>query len=209
MGRSPMSEGRPSTVGQSHDRTSGGAAAITDSFERDGGGDPTLPTGPRRPRVSLSPRLILWLIVAVVLLYGVIYPNLHVVIASLQRDSSWSLTNFREVLSQSIVLESIFASVGISALTVLFCASVGIPLAFLFERYTFPARRLFATFAALPLVLPPLVAPLPSFFSAANPASSRAWSSPSFISKTRPGHCVGGRRYCFFIPTRCIRSFTY
>jgi iron(III) transport system permease protein len=108
-------------------------------------------------RFSLSPRLILWLIVAVVLLYGVIYPNLHVVVASLQRDASWSLTNYREVLSQGIVLESIFASVGISVLTVLFCASVGIPLAFLFERYTFPARRLFATFAALPLVLPPLV----------------------------------------------------
>ena len=31
------------------------------------------------------------------------------------------------------------------------------PLAFLFERYAFPARRLFATLAALPLVLPPLV----------------------------------------------------
>ena len=31
------------------------------------------------------------------------------------------------------------------------------PLAFLFERYTFPLRRLFAVFAALPLVLPPLV----------------------------------------------------
>ena len=115
-----------------------------------------------RLRFAASPRrflarLILWLIVAVVLLYGVIYPNLHVVVASLQRDGNWSLTNYREVLSQSIVLESIFASVGISALTVLFCAGVGIPLAFLFERYTFPARRLFATFAALPLVLPPLV----------------------------------------------------
>jgi iron(III) transport system permease protein len=97
------------------------------------------------------------LITGVVLLYGVIYPNLHVLVASLQSDGGWSLANYRSVLSQNIVLESIFASVGISVLTVLFCAGVGIPLAFLFERYTFPARRLFATFAALPLVLPPLV----------------------------------------------------
>src|SRR5882724_3636090 len=110
-----------------------------------------------RLRVSPSPRLILWLIVAVVLLYGVVYPNLHVVVASLESDAGWSLANYREVLSQNIVLESIFASVGISALTVLLCAAVGVPLAFLFERYTFPARRLFATLAALPLVLPPLV----------------------------------------------------
>jgi iron(III) transport system permease protein len=97
------------------------------------------------------------LITGVVLLYGVIYPNLHVLVASLQSDAGWSLANYRQVLSQNIVLESIFASVGISVLTVLFCAGVGIPLAFLFERYSFPARRLFATFAALPLVLPPLV----------------------------------------------------
>jgi len=114
-------------------------------------------SSPPRARFTFSPRLILWLIVAVVLLYGVIYPNLHVVVASLQRNGGWSLANYREVLSQSSVLESIFASVGISILTVLFCALVGIPLAFLFERFTFPARRLFATFAALPLVLPPLV----------------------------------------------------
>lgn len=110
-----------------------------------------------RSRVSTSPNLVLWGIVILVLLYGVIYPNLHVVIASLQRDAGWSLANYRDVLSQNIVLESIFASVGVSALTVLFCAAVGIPLAFLFERYTFPARRLFSTLAALPLVLPPLV----------------------------------------------------
>lgn len=111
---------------------------------------------PRLP-LSASPRLFLVLITGVVLLYGVIYPNLHVLVASLQSDAGWSLANYRQVLSQNIVLESIFASVGISVLTVLFCAGVGIPLAFLFERYSFPARRLFATFAALPLVLPPLV----------------------------------------------------
>lgn len=116
---------------------------------------PRLPVA-ASPRLFL-PRLILWVITAVVLLYGVIYPNLHVVIASLQRDAGWSLANYREVLSQNIVLESIFASVSVSVFTVLFCAAVGVPLAFLFERYTFPARRLFATLAALPLVLPPLV----------------------------------------------------
>ena len=135
-----MSRERLAPPRQSHPRTSGGRAA----------------SSPRR-RVSLSPRLFVILTTAVVLLYGVIYPNFHVIIASLQRDGSWSLANYSQALSQSIVLESIVASVGISVLTVLFCAAVGIPLAFLFERYTFPARKLFATFAALPLVLPPLV----------------------------------------------------
>jgi iron(III) transport system permease protein len=128
-----MSRDIPSPVEQSHHRTSGGIAAF----------------------VSL--RLVLLLIVGVVLLYGVIYPNIHVILASLQQDGTWSAANYVQALSQPIVLESIFASVAVSVLTVLLCAAVGIPLAFLFERYTFPARRLFATFAALPLVLPPLV----------------------------------------------------
>jgi iron(III) transport system permease protein len=102
-------------------------------------------------------RLALFLITAVVLLYGVIYPNLAVVITSFQRAGYWTLANYREVLSQRIVIEAIVSSLGLSVGTVLLCAIVGVPLAFLFERFTFPGRRLFAALAALPLVLPPLV----------------------------------------------------
>jgi iron(III) transport system permease protein len=99
----------------------------------------------------------LFLITAVVLLYGVVYPNLEVVISSFQRDGSWTFANYSEVLSQKFVIESIVSSLGLSIGTVVLCAIVGVPLAFLFERFTFPGRRLFAAFAALPLVLPPLV----------------------------------------------------
>ena len=93
----------------------------------------------------------LFLVTGVVLLYGVIYPNLAVVANSLP------LSNYRELLSQRIVIEAIISSLGLSIGTVLLCALVGVPLAFLFERFTFPGRRLFAALAALPLVLPPLV----------------------------------------------------
>ena len=99
----------------------------------------------------------LFLITAVVLLYGVIYPNLSVVISSFQRAGTWTIANYREILSQQVVLEAIVSSLGLSVATVLFCAVVGVPLAFLFERFTFPGRRFFAALAALPLVLPPLV----------------------------------------------------
>src|SRR5258705_4506624 len=128
-----MNEERTLSVGRSHHRTSDGKAA------------------------KLSPRPILFLIVALVLLYGVIYPNIHVVVASFQQNGNWSASNYVQALSRVIVLESILGGVGVSVLTVLFCAAVGIPLAFLFERYSFPARRVFAMLAALPLVLPPLV----------------------------------------------------
>lgn len=101
--------------------------------------------------------LILFAVVSVVLVYGVIYPNLSVAISSFQRDGSWTLANYTEVLSQRVVIEAIVSSLGLAIGTVIFCALAGVPLAFLFERYTFPGRRIFAAFAALPLVLPPLV----------------------------------------------------
>ncbi len=55
------------------------------------------------------------------------------------------------------MIEAIVSSLVLSVSTVLLCALVGVPLAFLFERYNFPGRRIFASLAALPLVLPPLV----------------------------------------------------
>ena len=99
----------------------------------------------------------LLVLVLVVLIYGVVYPNLAVVASSFQRDGSWTLAGYREVLSQKIVIEAIINSLVLSIGTVALCALVGVPLAFLFERFTFPGRRLFAALAALPLVLPPLV----------------------------------------------------
>ena len=107
----------------------------------------------RRP----TPRVILLAITALVLLYGVIYPNLDTILSSLQRDGHWSAGNYLDVLSKRTALEAIATSIGVSTATVLLCALVGISLAFLFERYSFPGRNVFATMAALPLVLPPLV----------------------------------------------------
>jgi iron(III) transport system permease protein len=101
--------------------------------------------------------LVLILVVGMVLLYGVIYPNLHMLTASLERDGAWTLSNYLELLEERSVLEATLSSIWLSVLTVLFCALVGVPLAFLFERYEFPARRVFSVLASLPLVLPPLV----------------------------------------------------
>jgi iron(III) transport system permease protein len=119
-------------------------------------------------KIRLHPwrSVVLLFVTAVVLLYGVIYPNLSVAISSFQRDGAWTFANYREILSQQIVLEAIVSSLGLSIATVLCCAIVGVPLAFLFERFTFPGRRLFAALAALPLVLPPLVGTVAFIFLA-------------------------------------------
>jgi iron(III) transport system permease protein len=100
---------------------------------------------------------LLLVITLLVLLYGVIYPNFSVVALSFQRAGNWTLANYRELLSQRIVLEAVVSSLGLSVGTVFLCGLVGVPLAFLFERFEFPGRRIFAALAALPLVLPPLV----------------------------------------------------
>jgi iron(III) transport system permease protein len=115
-----------------------------------------LPSAFRLPPFT-PPSLILLLLVFVVLLYGVVYPNLRVVTDSLQVGGNWSTANYRELVSQRAVLEAAWSSVVLSLATVALCAVVGVGLAFLFERYAFPARGLFAALAALPLVLPPLV----------------------------------------------------
>jgi iron(III) transport system permease protein len=111
-------------------------------------------------------RLALLVVAIVVLSYGVVYPNTAVVISSFQRAGAWTLANYREVLSQRVVIEAIVSSLGLSIATVVLCALVGVPLAFLFERFTFPGRRLFAAIAALPLVLPPLVGTVAFIFLA-------------------------------------------
>jgi iron(III) transport system permease protein len=112
-----------------------------------------------KKQIRLHPwqSVALLLVTAIVLLYGIIYPNLALLLTSFQRAGTWTLANYREILSQRIVIEAIVNSLALSVGTVFFCALVGVPLAFLFERFTFPGRRLFAALAALPLVLPPLV----------------------------------------------------
>ena len=109
-------------------------------------------------------RLLLLTITAIVLIYGVVYPNLTVLTTSLQQNGSWTLSNYTAVLSQRTTLEAIFNSVILSVGTVALCALVGVSLAFLFERYTFPGRRVFSVLAALPLVLPPLVGTIAFIF---------------------------------------------
>src|SRR5262245_28008484 len=86
---------------------------------------------------ALSARRASLLVVCAVLLYCVVYPNLRVVIVSLQVDGVWSLRNYTAALFQRVTLEAIGSSISLSLATVVCCACVGVPLAFLFDRYEF------------------------------------------------------------------------
>ena len=151
---------------------------------------------------------VLLVITLLVLFYGVIYPNLFVVILSLQRNDVLTLANYREVLSQSVVLEAILNSVGLSVFTVLLCAIVGVPLAFLFERFDFPGRRLFAAFAALPLVLPPLVGTV-AFIFLYGETGILAHGIQNLFALERPPWSLQGWAALLFFHTYTMYPFFY
>ncbi|ASS94101.1 ABC transporter permease [Peribacillus simplex] len=106
-------------------------------------------------------RLTVWLLIPVVLVLVayVLYPSLRTFIESLQKDETISLGNYQDFFVQESKtnLEALWNSVYISLLSVLVSALIGIPLAFIFNRYDFPGRSFFSSAAILPIVLPSLV----------------------------------------------------
>ena len=96
-------------------------------------------------------------LVAGVLLWAVLLPNLFVIGESFRLDGVFSLGGYRTFISDPSELEALWGSLWISLGSVLLSALVGVPLAFLFSRYEFPGRALFGALAALPVLLPPLV----------------------------------------------------
>ena len=114
--------------------------------------------GPFKLKSRLPPRI--WLatvVVFVLLLWAVVYPNLVVVGGSIRADGALSLQYYAEFFATASELRALWSSVWISAATVVLSALVGVPLAFLFGRYEFPGRRLLGALAAMPVLLPPLV----------------------------------------------------
>ncbi|MEP9407522.1 iron ABC transporter permease [Peribacillus frigoritolerans] len=106
-------------------------------------------------------RLTVWLLIPVVLVLiaYVLYPSLRTFIESLQKDGTISLGNYQDFFVQESKtnFEALWNSVYISLLSVLVSALIGIPLAFIFNRYDFPGRSFFSSAAILPIVLPSLV----------------------------------------------------
>src|SRR6185369_11698323 len=153
-------------------------------------------------------RVLLLVVAIVVLAYGVIYPNAAVVVRSLVRDGVWTLANYREVLAQRVVIEAIVSSLGLSIATVVLCALVGVPLAFLFERFNFPGRRLFAAIAALPLVLPPLVGTV-AFIFLAGESGILAHGIQNLLGLQRPPWRLAGWPALLLFHTYTMYPFFY
>jgi len=90
------------------------------------------------------------LILALGLAWLVVYPLLLVGVEATHADLGAFLASHSE-------LAALWASLWISVASVALAAAIGIPLAFVFERYDFPGRKVLGALVALPAVLPPLV----------------------------------------------------
>lgn len=66
--------------------------------------------------------------------------------------------NYLQFLSSSgVARQSLLTSLFISAASVLLCGVVGVTMAFLLKRFSFPGRRLIEAFILVPAALPPLI----------------------------------------------------
>jgi iron(III) transport system permease protein len=110
--------------------------------------------------------LLLLVPIILVLVSYVLYPSLKTLVQSVWVNGEFTFENYKRFFSPESLsnLEALWNSVYISLLSVLLSALIGVPLAFIFNRYDFPGRRFFATAAIMPIVLPPLVGVLSFMF---------------------------------------------
>ncbi|MFC0187100.1 ABC transporter permease [Fictibacillus aquaticus] len=103
--------------------------------------------------------LLLLLPVALVLFAYVLYPSLRTIIESFSSKEGFSAATYDTFFNSESKsnLEALWNSVYISLLSVFLSACIGIPLAFIFNKFDFPGRGFFSSIAILPIVLPSLV----------------------------------------------------
>ncbi|MCP3740342.1 ABC transporter permease [Rossellomorea sp. BNER] len=97
--------------------------------------------------------------ICLVLIAYVLYPSLRTLSESFYTEGNFTFGNYYEFFSPEARsnLEALWNSVYISVLTVIFSALIGVPLAFIFNKYDFPGRSFFSSVAIMPIVLPSLV----------------------------------------------------
>jgi len=115
----------------------------------------------RWQRVTASPYFayVIVLPLALVLWGYVVRPMVATFLTSVRTDAGFTLKYYQGFLGLRMTtqMEALLTSVGISVLSVITCAVVGVGMAFLLNRFEFPGRRLLESLALVPMALPPLI----------------------------------------------------
>jgi iron(III) transport system permease protein len=103
-------------------------------------------------------------LIFLILIVGVLYPNLFTFISSFFPEGSFSIDTYLRFFAAPSGREALTNSIGISVASVVLSALIGVPLAFLFHRFDFRGRRLLRAVASAPVLLPPLVGVIAFYF---------------------------------------------
>src|SRR5438445_11477861 len=97
------------------------------------------------------------LLIFLVLIVGILYPNAFTFIRSFFPNGELSLAPYIRFFSTPSGREAFSNSLLISVATVALAGAISVPIAFLFHRYEFRGRRTLRANAAALVLLPPLV----------------------------------------------------
>ncbi|WP_240762333.1 MULTISPECIES: iron ABC transporter permease [unclassified Micromonospora] len=121
--------------------------------------DPAPPPAarPRRGLNANSPWFPYLLVfpLALILFGYVVQPMFATFAESVGVDGVANYTEF--VTGTGVARSALLTSLGISAASVLLCGIVGVAMAFLLKRFSFPGRRLIEAIILVPAALPPLI----------------------------------------------------
>ncbi|MGC5659059.1 ABC transporter permease [Micromonospora sp. WMMD723] len=121
--------------------------------------DPVPPPAarPRRGLNANSPWFPYLLVfpLALILFGYVVQPMFATFAESVGVDGVANYTEF--VTGSGVARSALLTSLGISAASVLLCGIVGVAMAFLLKRFSFPGRRLIEAIILVPAALPPLI----------------------------------------------------
>ncbi|MFJ8687286.1 ABC transporter permease [Micromonospora wenchangensis] len=121
--------------------------------------DPAPPPAarPRRGLNANSPWFPYLLVfpLALILFGYVVQPMFATFAESVGVDGVANYTEF--VTGSGVARSALLTSLGISAASVLLCGIVGVAMAFLLKRFSFPGRRLIEAIILVPAALPPLI----------------------------------------------------
>ncbi|MEV4769173.1 ABC transporter permease [Micromonospora humida] len=121
--------------------------------------DPVPPKAarPRRGLNANSPWFPYLLVfpLALILFGYVVQPMFATFAESVGVDGVANYTEF--VTGTGVARSALLTSLGISAASVLLCGIVGVAMAFLLKRFSFPGRRLIEAIILVPAALPPLI----------------------------------------------------
>lgn len=101
--------------------------------------------------------IIIAFVVAVFFVFFFFWPLIWVLRNAVMFDGRFTIALLRETMRNPVYVEGLLNSLAMAATTTIFVMLIGLPLAVLSARYTFPGKNIWSSLILVPLILPPFV----------------------------------------------------